>query len=123
MTKAPVALLLPLLSLACVSSEVQLTTARQPARSDGCDVAVYPTSKPPYAYENLADDRAGCVLSRDHCVARLRADACLVGADTVYGFTETKQSMQTSISATLARRLGPGNKTPGATAPAPAFSR
>ena len=60
--------LVPLLSLACISSEVRLTTKRQSPRSDGCEVAVYPTTKPPYAYEDLADDRASCVLSRDHCV-------------------------------------------------------
>jgi hypothetical protein len=110
--------LVPLLSPGCISSEVRLTTKRQPARSDGCDVAVYPTTKPPYATEDLADDRASCVLSRGHCIDRLRADACEVGADTVYGFGEVKQTMQTTISATLARRTGPA-PAPGASLPAP----
>jgi hypothetical protein len=105
------------LALACVSSEVRLTTRRQAPRSDGCDVAVYPTSKPPYPYEDLAEDRAGCVVSRNQCIERLRDDACLVGADTVYGFGEVKQSMETSISATLARKTGPAPT--GTTAPAP----
>jgi hypothetical protein len=115
---------LPLLALACVSSEVRLTTLRQAPKSDGCAVAVYPSAKPPYPCEVLADDRASCVLSRNHCIDRLRADACEVGADTVYGFDETKQSMQTTISATLARKTGAAAE--GALAPlpqTPAFSR
>jgi hypothetical protein len=119
-------LLLPLLSLACISSEVRLTARRQPPRSDGCEVVVYPSSKPPFPYEDLADDRAGCVLSRNHCIERLRDDACLVGADTVYGFSEVKHSMETSISATLARRTGPTPSTASAPAPlerTPTFSR
>jgi hypothetical protein len=110
------ALLLPSLSLACVSSEVRLTARRQPPSSDGCKVEVYP-SKPPYPYEDLAEDRAGCVFSRNQCIERLRDDACLVGADTVYGFDEVKQSMETSISATLARKTGPAPATPGAPKP------
>jgi hypothetical protein len=111
-------LLFPLLALSCVSSEIRLTTARQPAKPDGCEVAVYPTSKPPYAYEDLANDRAGCVLSRNHCINRLRDDACLVGADTVYDLSETKESIQTLVGATLARRTGPA-PAPGASVPAP----
>jgi hypothetical protein len=118
---------LPLLSLGCVSSDIRLTTSRRPAKSDGCEVAVYPESKPPYAYEDLAEDRAGCVLSPNHCVNRLREDACLVGADTVYGLTETKESLQTIVVAKLARRIGPA-PAPGASAhvplaPVPTFSR
>ena len=109
---------LAVLSLSCLSSEVRLTARRQPARSDDCVVAVYPSSKPPFPYEDLADDRAGCVLSRDRCIARLREDACEVGADTVYGFAEDKRSLQTTISATLARRTGP-TPAAGASVPAP----
>jgi hypothetical protein len=115
---------LSLLSLACVSSEVRLTTLRQAPKSDGCPVAVYATAQPPYPYEVLADDRASCLLSRNHCIDRLRADACEVGADTVYGLSETKQSMQTTISATLARKTGAAAE--GAAAPlpqTPTFSR
>jgi hypothetical protein len=118
-------LLVSSLSLGCISSEVRLTTKRQSPRSDGCDVAVYPKAKPPYAHEDLAEDRASCVLSRQRCIERLRADACEVGADTVYGFGEVKQTMQTTISATLARRTGPAPE-PGTSVPAPlppTFSR
>ncbi|HVU52673.1 MAG TPA: hypothetical protein VHL80_18460 [Polyangia bacterium] len=111
-------LLLPLLPLACVSSEVRLSSARRPEKPAGCEVAVYPDSKPPYPYEDLAEDRAGCVLSRNHCLNRLREDACLVGADTVYGLTDTEETIQTIVEATLARRTGPA-PGPGAAAPAP----
>jgi hypothetical protein len=116
---AAAALALALLALACVSSEVRLTTQRRSAKPEGCDVAVYPTSKPPYPYEDLANDRAGCVLSRNHCINRLREDACLVGADTVYDLSETKESVQTIVGATLARKTGPGPVMPGEPTPAP----
>jgi hypothetical protein len=112
-----VSLALAVLSLSCLSSEVRLTTPRRPAKSDDCAVAVYPSSKPPFLSEDLADDRARCMFSRNRCITRLREDACEVGADTVYGFTEVKQSMQTTISATLARRTGP--PAAGASVPAP----
>jgi len=122
--RALLVVLLPLLTLACVSSEVRLTALRQPPKADGCDVSVYPLATPPFPVEDLGVDRAGCVLSRDHCIGRLRADACQVGADTVYGFEEAHTSVQTIIQATLARRTGAA--TPGAPAPLPptsAFSR
>jgi hypothetical protein len=113
-------LLVPLLSLACVSSEVRLTTLRQPRKSDGCEVAVFSKEKPPFPVEELAVDRASCVFSRNHCVERLRDDACAVGADTVYGFEEVHETMQTTIQATLARRMGaPAAAAPGAPAVAP----
>jgi hypothetical protein len=119
----------PLLSLACVSSEVRLTTLRQPQKPDGCEVAVFSKTKPPYPVEDLAVDRASCLISRNHCVERLRADACLVGADTVYGFEEVEEPMQTIIQGTLSRRSGPAAPAvpgPPALAPdprTPTFSR
>jgi hypothetical protein len=115
---------LAVLSLSCISSEVRLTTRPQPPRSDGCEVAVYSKGRPPFPVEDLAEDRAGCVFSRNHCVQRLRDDACLVGADTVYDLREVRQHMETTIYAILARRSGPA--TPAARAPdapVPAFTR
>jgi hypothetical protein len=122
-------LVLAFLSVCCVSSEVKLIPPRHPAKSDDCEVAVFPATKPPFPYEDIATDRAGCVLSRDHCINRLRADACEVGADTIYGFSETKESVETSVSATLARRTGPPAPAAPGAAPAaaagspPTFSR
>jgi hypothetical protein len=118
-----VQLLLPLLSLACVSSEVRLTTRRQPSRSSGCEVAILETGKPAFTYDDLATDRVSCVVSRAHCISRLREDACEIGADTVYGLGEMKQTMETTIEATLARRTGGPAPPPGAVGHVETFSR
>jgi hypothetical protein len=124
------ALALGLFAASCVNSEVTPIGEMYPAQLPGCPVAVFPRTQPPFPYVDVASARARCRNPRSVCIDRLRDDACLVGADVVYGFDEYVRGSRTAITATLARRLdipqgtsppSPPPASPAPPAPAPSF--
>jgi hypothetical protein len=95
------------LALSCISSEVTpLGSKTYPSRGEHCDVDVFPATKPPYPYTDIASTRALCNWTRGRtaCIELLKEDACQVGATTVYAFVEGTNGGGTAISATLARK-------------------
>jgi hypothetical protein len=96
------------LAISCADSEATLIAPRRPARPEHCPVQLFPTTHPSYPSVDLASVRATCdnVVGRDACIEQLRMQACAVGGDTVYGFSEgvNPAAAGTVISATVALR-------------------
>lgn len=90
---------------ACVDIEVRLMGPQLPARAPGCALELYADGKPPYVSTDVASATVSCSGKRDKCVEALRTQACVVGADTIYGFSESIESGFTHISATFAIRV------------------
>jgi hypothetical protein len=107
--------------LACVTSEVTPIGRSYPAFPAGCPVAVFPSTKPNVAYEDVASVQARChyTQGRTACINELRAKACESGADIVYAFNEGMMNGYTIISATFARQ---SKESPVATKPTGATS-
>jgi hypothetical protein len=93
-----------LLAAACVDIEVQRIGPDRPSRPPGCAVELLPDAKPAYEFVDVATGTVSCARKRDECIAELRKQACAVGADAVYGFSERTESMYTHISARFAAR-------------------
>ena len=97
-----------ILATSCADSEATLIAPRRPARPEQCPVQLFPTTHPSYPAVDLASVRATCdnVVGRDACIGQLRMQACAVGGDTVYGFSEGVNPVGggTVISATVALR-------------------
>jgi len=106
---------------ACTTSEVALIAPKRPSRGDGCGVQVFLTAAPPYPVVELATARAGCdaLAGRHACIEALMRDACHVGADTLFGFSETVRGDYTYLSATLAAQDAAVTHRPIQDAPAP----
>jgi hypothetical protein len=98
-----------LLASACVDIEVQRIGADHPSRPPGCAVEVIPGGKPGYDFVDVASANVSCARKRDRCLDELRKQACVVGADAVYGFSEKTESMYLHINARFAARA-PGVK-------------
>jgi len=97
-------LALALLAAACVDIEVQRIGPDRPSRPPGCAVELLPDTKPAYEFVDVATGTVSCARKRDKCLDELRKQACVVGADAVYGFSERTESMYTHISARFAAR-------------------
>ncbi|HXU03989.1 MAG TPA: hypothetical protein VN903_23670 [Polyangia bacterium] len=91
-----------LLAGACVDIEVQRIGPDRPSRAPGCAVEVLPDSKPAYNFVDVASANVSCAKKRDRCLDELRKQACVVGADAVYGFSERTESMYLHINARFA---------------------
>jgi len=100
---AAFALALALLAGACLASSlVTPIGARRPSRPAGCAVDLFPTTSPPYPYTPIATVRTQCDPVRGNtCVEQLRAEACLAGADGVFGFKESRSEFDMFIDATF----------------------
>jgi hypothetical protein len=98
----PIALVL--LAAACVDIEVQRIGQDRPSRPPGCAVELLPYAKPAYEFVDVATGTVSCARKRDKCLDELRKQACAVGADAVYGFSESTESMYTHITARFAAR-------------------
>ena len=119
-----VALVAMLLSaIGCVGSEVTMIGPARPARPAGCAVTVLPGKQPAFPIVDMATARAEChaIMGRIACIDELRRQACAVGADVVYGFSESVDDSTTFISATLAYRVPSVRQAapPAAATPAP----
>jgi len=95
---------LALLAAACVDIEVQRIGPDRPSKPPGCAVEVLPDAKPAYEFVDVATGTVSCARKRDKCIEELRKQACAVGADAVYGFSESTESMYTHITARFAAR-------------------
>jgi hypothetical protein len=91
---------------ACSTSNVKPLGPPVPARPVGCAVAFFSRTPPPYDYVDIASVKARCRYSTDRigCEDELRAKACALGGDTVYGFARAATRDHTLVSATVAYR-------------------
>lgn len=93
-----------LLAGACVDMNVQLIGPARPSRPAGCNVDVIEQGTPGDDFVDVAAANVSCARSRDRCLDSLRKQACVVGADAVYGFSERTESMYIHMTATFAAR-------------------
>jgi hypothetical protein len=93
-----------LLAGACVDIDVQRIGPARPSRPPGCDVVLFVEGRPPYEVVDVATANVSCAKKRDRCFDELRKQACVVGADTVYGFSERSESMYIHMTARFAVR-------------------
>jgi len=118
-SSASTSLVLALFASACAGSwsDVTIIGRSLPPLGECSPVQVFPTTPPPYAWENVAFDQAICgVVEPSFCIRTLEQDARRVGADTVFGIHEgyingTYRAYggfrtEKVMSATLARRVG-----------------
>jgi hypothetical protein len=100
----PIALGVLVLAVACVDIELQRIGPDRLSRPPGCAVELLPDAKPGFEFEDVATGTVSCARKRDRCLDELRKQACVVGADAVYGFSERTESMYTHITARFAAR-------------------
>jgi hypothetical protein len=107
---------------ACVSSEVsRVSEAKYASRPKGCPVKVFPATTPEYNWDDIASVKARCHFTqgRDACIAELRDQACSLGGDTVYGFTDGVQGEYTIVIGTVAISKPGTHAKSGETPPKP----
>ena len=93
-----------LLVAACVDIELRRIGPERPSRPPGCNVELVPAGRPAYDVVDVASGTVSCAKQRDRCLDEMRKQACVVGADVVYDFSERTESMYLHISATFAAR-------------------
>jgi hypothetical protein len=95
--------------LADIGTEVKYVGPFQTARPLDCRMQM--TFGPlPYPHQDLARAKTECpdhAADEELCFDSMRREACLVGADTVYGIAETREGGVGYLNATFAR-LSPG---------------
>ena len=89
---------------ACADIEVRMLGPQLPSRPAGCALEVFPGGKPPFMSTDVATASVSC-SERNKCVDALRKQACIVGADTIYGFAESIEAGFTHIDAKFALRV------------------
>jgi hypothetical protein len=94
-----------LLAGGCVDIELQLIGPTRPSRPPGCAVELLPEGKPSFPFVDVASGTVSCAKKRDRCTDEMRKQACVVGADAVYGFAERTESIYIHITATYAARI------------------
>jgi hypothetical protein len=115
---------------ACVSSEVsRISDVKYPPRPRGCPVKIFPSTSPDYNWDDVASVKARCTPAhqwlgpnRDACIGELREQACNLGGDTVYGFTDGVEGDYTIVIATVAIRKPGVHSKVGELAPKPQAS-
>jgi len=88
----------------CVDIELRQIGPSRPSRPPGCPVELIPDGRPSYPSVDVAEGTVSCAKQRDRCLDELRKQACVVGADAVYGFNERTESMYIHITARFAAR-------------------
>ena len=96
-----------LLASGCVDIELRRIGPERPSRPPGCAVELIPQGTPSFAFVDVASGTVSCARKRDRCLDEMRKQACVVGADVVYGFSEATESMYLHITATFAARTSP----------------
>ena len=105
MKRGPVAALaLAALAGACADIDVRRIGPARPARPPGCNVEIIADGQPGYEFADVAFANVSCARTRERCLAELRKQACVVGADAVYGLSERTESMYIHMTATFAAR-------------------
>jgi hypothetical protein len=74
--------------LACGSPSQQ--ESKFPTREPGCEILIFPES-PSYQTENIGPVQASCdeTISDEECLRTLKDQACKLGADTIWGVSDT----------------------------------
>jgi hypothetical protein len=93
-----------LLASACVDIELRRIGPDRPSRPPGCAVQLIPQGKPPFEVVDVASGTVSCAKQRNRCLDEMRKQACVVGADVIYGLSESTESMYLHITATYAAR-------------------
>jgi len=96
---------LVLVGVACVDIELRRIGPERPSRPPGCAVELRPDGRPIEPFADVAEGTVSCARKRDRCLEELRKQACVVGADTIYGFSERTESMYTHITARFSVHL------------------
>jgi hypothetical protein len=100
--------------LADIGTEVKYVGPSQTARPFDCRMQMM-FGPLPYPHQDIARATTECpdhMASEELCFDSMRREACLVGADTVYGIAETREGGVGHLNATFARILpGPIDKT------------
>jgi hypothetical protein len=91
---------------ACIDIELRRIGPERPSRAPGCAVELVPEGKPSFAFADVASGTVSCAKQRDRCLEEMRKQACVVGADVIYAFSERHESMYVHITATYAARAG-----------------
>lgn len=102
---------------ACTTADIEHVGPQRPAKPLGCAVEIFSSSDPPYEFIDIASVKARCRRSSPnrYCADEVRAKACALGGDTVYGFARGATRDYTMVSATVAYRRGapePPQKAP-----------
>jgi hypothetical protein len=83
------------------------TTGKYPPRQPGCAIQIFP-EEPSYQTENIGPVRTSCdeSISDADCLRELKDQACKLGADTVWGVsdTPTKQAGKKRLSGRAAHQ-------------------
>jgi hypothetical protein len=98
------ALAVLLLAGGCVDIELRRIGPERPSRPAGCAVELLPEGRPADPFEDVATANVSCAKKRDRCLDELRKQACVVGADAVYGFSERTESIYIHITARFAAK-------------------
>jgi hypothetical protein len=93
-----------LLASGCVDVDVRRIGPARPSRPPACNVDVIAEGRPGYDFVDVASANVSCARTRDRCLDELRKQACVVGADALYGFSERTESMYIHMTVTLAAR-------------------
>jgi hypothetical protein len=96
--------ILVLAASACVDIELRQIGPARPSRPPGCAVELIPEGRPAFAVVDVASGTVSCAKKRERCTDAMLKQACVVGADVVYGFSERTESMYIHITATYAAR-------------------
>jgi hypothetical protein len=93
---------------ACTTADIEHVGPQRPAKPLGCAVEIFSSSNPPYEFIDIASVKARCRRSSPnrYCADEVRAKACALGGDTVYGFARGATRDYTMVSATVAYRRG-----------------
>ena len=104
---------------ACATQNVKPLGPPMPARPVGCAVTFFSRTPPPYDYIDIASVKTRCRYSTDRiaCEDELRAKACALGGDTVYGFARAATRDHTLVSAKVAYRRKRGAEIEAGRAP------
>jgi hypothetical protein len=99
-------LALVLLAGACTDVELRLIGGGRPARPTGCAVDLRPAERalPDGEFTDVAAGTVSCFGNRSTCLEQVRKQACAVGADTVYAFSESESGGFTNVEARYAAR-------------------
>ena len=89
---------------ACVDIDVQRIGPVRPSRPSDGNVELIEKGQPAEGFVDVATANVSCAKKRDRCLDELRKQACVVGADAVYAFSETTESIYIHMNATFAAR-------------------
>jgi hypothetical protein len=101
-------IMIALFACSCVGSEVTYIGAKYPAKPEGCDVKIFPSTTPDYKWADIATVESHCHFTqgRTACIDELKKSVCKAGGDTLYGFKDGRQGEAFIVIGTVGRRTG-----------------